>query len=90
MTLSQARINYDLEKVHIKYKPGETYNALDDLDIEFRWTQKQVEEFDRMWGEGCSLHSIAHHFNRTCLETSLLLVDRAEKGYVESRKQGIF
>jgi hypothetical protein len=76
-----------IKRNHICYEPGETYIALD--GVEFRWTIEQVEEFERMWDEGLSLEYIAHHFGRTCLETGLLLADRADKGYCKPRKNGI-
>jgi hypothetical protein len=84
---SQERRIADLEKMHILYESGKTYIALE--ECEFRWTMDQVEEFQRMWDEGLSLEYIAHHFGRTCLETGLLLADRAEKGYCKPRRNGI-
>lgn len=87
--MSESRIIYLLEETHLKHEPGETYIAFDDLDVEFRWTVAQVNEFDRLWEEGRALHTIAHHFNRTQLETGLLLADRAEKGFCKPRKNGL-
>jgi hypothetical protein len=83
--MSETHAINNLEKTHFTHERGETYIALE--DYEFRWSLEQVSEFDRMWNDGCSLESIAHHFDRTCLETALLVMDRAEKGFIGKRKK---
>ncbi|MGM0807594.1 MAG: hypothetical protein ACQET8_23085 [Bacillota bacterium] len=85
--MSETHAINNLEKTHFLYERDQTYIVLE--DAEFRWTVNQVEEFDRMWQEGYSLQHIATHFDRTCLETGLLLMDRAEKGFCKQRKYGI-
>lgn len=77
-----------LEKKYMKKRRTSTYVALEELN--FFWDLKEVMEFDRMWNDGHSLHSISNHFNRNIEECAILLMDRSEKGYCKPRKSGIF
>jgi hypothetical protein len=85
--MSQEKIEEIITTDYFTNEPGETYIALE--EVEFRWTKKQVKEFDIKWRRGLPLEEIAHHFGRTCLETGLLLADRAEKGFCKPRKNGL-
>jgi hypothetical protein len=64
------------------------YVALEDMN--FIWDARDVEQFDHMWREGLSLIDIARALDRDPDEVALLVMDRARKGRVQSRRGGIF
>jgi len=65
-----------------------TYIALEDMN--FLWSHNQVREFDELWKRGYSIRYIAEYFHRKPIEVLLLALDRAEKGKIEERKNGIW
>jgi hypothetical protein len=85
---SERRAKQRIEAEYIKYKPGETYIALEDL--EFRWTMEQVKKIEQMWEEGLSWDYMADYFDRDKDEVAVILMCRARKGFINPRKQGIF
>ena len=63
-----------------------TYIALEDLD--FMWSDADVETAKRMWDDGISLDSIAETTKREHDEVALLIMDLARKEMVILRTSG--
>lgn len=64
------------------------YIALEDKN--FDWKPKDVIRFRTLWYEGKSIKGIAKTLKRSVLETSLLMIDQADKGFIEPRDTGIW
>lgn len=68
------------------------YYLFDDERIALNpiFKQRELDKFYAMWEDGSSLSTIARKLNRSNLEITLLIVDRAEAGMIESRDTGIY
>lgn len=77
-----------LENAYLFNKQGQTYIACDGFD--FLWTKDDVRDFQKMWREGDSIQEMSLHFNRPQEEVALLVIDRASRGRIKPRKNGIF
>jgi len=64
------------------------YIACDELNLD--WKEQDVTAFDSMWNEGLSLMDIAVAFGRDADEVALLVIDRARKGAIHRRPNGLF
>lgn len=64
------------------------YIALEDKDFGFH--EMEVIKFEKLWRKGSTIESIAKDMNRTKMEVVILLLDRAEKGTVLLRGNGLF
>lgn len=62
----------------------------DNVDIDFSFTNRQVEMVEELWEQGESLKEIALQVRRKLLEIALLIMDRAEQKKIKPRKNGIF
>ena len=76
-----------LERQYLKNRYGESYIACEDLD--FIWTNDEVEEFDLMWMAGKTLLEISSYFKRTQEEVLILALDRGTKKKINPRKGGL-
>lgn len=63
------------------------YIALDELN--FDWSMKQVRAVEEMYQQGISIQDMARKIKRTKLEVALLVIDRAEKGYIKAKEFGV-
>lgn len=54
------------------------------------WDPKEVIKFDRLWNQGASYKEMARTLKRPQMDVTLLILDRAEKGYIKQRYGGIF
>jgi hypothetical protein len=79
---------YGIEKSYLKAERLYTYIALE--EINFLWSLSEVLEFDQLWNDGYSIEYMADYFNRKPIEVLLLALDRAEKGKIKERKNGIW
>jgi hypothetical protein len=77
-----------IEKNHMRKRRATTYIALEEVD--FIWSIREVIEFDRLWRDGYSIEYMADYFDRKPLEVLLLALDRAEKGKIKQRENGIW
>ena len=68
--------------------PINPYIALEDLN--FDWALKDIQKFDHLWNEGKSLQEIARILKRPQDEIVVIILDRARKGKIQKRKNGIF
>lgn len=68
------------------------YYLFDDERIALNpiFKQRELDKFYAMWEDGASLSTIARELGRRNLEITLLIVDRAEAGMIESRDTGIY
>lgn len=64
------------------------YILFDDekLNINLDFTQRQVQNFDNMWREGCSISEIAFKLQRKKVEIELLAEDRFLRKKINVRK----
>lgn len=56
----------------------------------FFWKPEEVIEFDRLWQEGASIFEMQERFNRKPLDIAFLIIDRASKGKIKERENGLF
>lgn len=63
------------------------YIVLD--DVNFDWNMKQVRSIEEMYRQGISIQDMAKKIKRTKLEVALLVIDRAEKGYIKAKEFGV-
>ena len=63
---------------------------LDDVDIDWVFTDRETEVFKAMWEADMSMDSIAEELGRKPLEIGLLIIEQAELGEIQVRQQGIF
>ncbi|OIJ12684.1 hypothetical protein BKP37_12850 [Anaerobacillus alkalilacustris] len=68
--------------------PFNPYIALSDVNMD--WEHKDVEKFETLWKEGISLKEIARKLKRTHDEVGVIIMDRARKGKIKPRKNGIW
>ena len=63
---------------------------LDDVDIDWVFTDRETEVFKTMWEADMGMDSIAEELGRKPLEIGLLIIEQAELGEIQVRQQGIF
>lgn len=54
-------------------------------EMNFIWSEEEVNEFINLWNSGIDILSIAEHFNRDPDEVGLLVIDQARNGSIASR-----
>ncbi|MDQ0876784.1 hypothetical protein QFZ77_005443 [Paenibacillus sp. V4I3] len=59
-------------------------------DVNMIWDERDVLAFDSMWNEGLSIEDIAKSFDRDADEIALLIMDRARRGLIKNRPNGVF
>lgn len=64
----------------------EDYN----LDLDFVFTDEQLQRFKEMWSEGLSVQDIAMKMHRKPSEVVLLVFDHAERGLIQNRENGVY
>lgn len=57
-------------------------------ELNFVWDEKEVIEIDRMWNTGASVWDIAKDIKRPADEVSILILDRARRGFIKNRIGG--
>jgi len=85
---TNKRVQGQLQKKYHKEERNNTYLVGEDEDL--RWDLNKVLNFDFLWNEGHSLQDIANYFKRDIDEVAYLVIDRAKKGKIKPRKNGIF
>lgn len=63
---------------------------LDELDINWVFTERETDVFRDMWKRRKSIEDIAKKLKRPPLEIGLLIIEQAELGNIGQRKRGIF
>lgn len=63
------------------------YIALDEAN--FDWTMKQVRAVEEMYKQGISVQEMSRKIKRPRIEVALLIIDRAEKGYISKEQFGV-
>ena len=63
---------------------------LDDVDIDWVFTERETDVFRAMWEADMGMDSIAKELGRKPLEIGLLIIEQAELGEIQVRQQGIF
>jgi hypothetical protein len=63
------------------------YTALYDYDL--RCNDKQLRVFRRLWKKGFDVGFIAREIGKHPIEVMCLIMDQAEKGYIDPREGGI-
>ena len=71
-----------------QYIPANPYIALADLNMD--WEQKDVEKFDFLWKSDLSMKEIAKRLKKSHDEVAVIILDRARKGKIKPRKNGIW
>lgn len=59
-------------------------------DINMIWNERDVIAFDSMWREGLSIEDISRSFGRDTDEIALLVMDRARRGLISVRPNGVY
>lgn len=65
------------------------YFALDEIDLDLGFTEKEIEEFIEMWQSEISLLNISKKMKRKKIELAILVIDLAERRKIKQRKQGL-
>ncbi|AYC29653.1 hypothetical protein [Paenisporosarcina cavernae] len=65
------------------------YFALDQIDLDLGFSQKEIEEFIEMWQSEISLLNISKKMKRKKIELAILVIDLAERKKIKQRKQGL-
>lgn len=68
----------------------EKRTLLDDVDINWVFTVRETEAFKTMWNRQENIETIAKRLKRPVLEIGLLIVEQAELGEIEQRRNGIY
>ncbi|WP_028778770.1 hypothetical protein [Shimazuella kribbensis] len=63
------------------------YTALSEYN--FVWTDRQIREFRKLWKKGFGIDFIGRELDRHAIEIMCLVMDQAEKGYIDQREGGI-
>lgn len=66
------------------------YIMLFDLDIEWGWSEEEIQVVIDRWEGGQSIKETAKEIDRDVREVFLLCVDLAFRGLIEKRKGGVF
>lgn len=61
----------------------------DNLKINFDFTKQELKDFTDLWKAGISAENISKKMKRTNLEIGLLVIDRAELGFIDQRATGL-
>ncbi len=69
------------------YKNG--YEMYHHGKVDFIWDERVVVQFDDMWKKGLSIEHIKNPLKRPYIEICVLVIDRAAKGYITPRKNGL-
>jgi hypothetical protein len=64
------------------------YIAHEDSNLD--WKPKELEKFETLWNAGVSIQNIAKKLKRTQMEIGLIILDRADKGFIKKRKGGLY
>jgi len=65
------------------------YVVLDEVKINFFWSEKEVSDFDYLWNEGRTLKELANYFKRKPEEVLLLALDRGMLEKIKPRSGGL-
>lgn len=76
-----------LEKVYLKRKRNQIYIALEDID--FIWSEKEVQKFKLMWDSDYSAQEIASKLKRPIDDVAMLIYDQALKKKIKPREKGL-
>lgn len=68
----------------------EKRTLLDDVDINWVFTVRETEAFKTLWNKQENIETIAKRLKRPVLEIGLLIVEQAELGEIEQRRNGIY
>ncbi|MEK5068084.1 helix-turn-helix domain containing protein [Sporosarcina sp. FSL K6-1508] len=63
---------------------------LDEVDINWEFTDKETLVFRELWERGEDITEIADWLRRPALEVALLIIEQAELGYIKQRENGLF
>jgi hypothetical protein len=78
----------NIEARYLTHSRRNIYTALEEAD--FIWDEREVLVFDELWKRGLSIEKLAAHFDRTTDDMMLLIMDRAQLGYIQPRFHGLF
>lgn len=62
----------------------------DNIHIDFKFSEQELKDFKELWSSGISAENIAKQMKRRPLEIALLIIDRAEAGFIKMRATGIY
>lgn len=58
--------------------------------INWEWTIGEVAQFDYLWKEGHAIENIASYLKKEVDDIAIIAFDRARKGKIKPRKNGVF
>lgn len=62
---------------------------LDDIDMDWTYTDTQVSAFRKMWQQDAGIGDIATELGWEPTKVALMVIDQAEKGLIEQRRLGL-
>lgn len=63
---------------------------LDDVEINWVFTERETEVFKQMWNDRENIETIAKKLKRPTLEVVLLVIEQAELENINARRHGLF
>jgi hypothetical protein len=87
---AENRAIKNIQKSHMKEKLSYRYIALENIEIDFVWDERDVVSVDMLWEKGYAIDFIAAEFNRPINDLFALLWDRLEQGFIQERPGGIY
>lgn len=81
-------ISGELELIPLSKRKGSGQTYICFLKADMVWDEKCMPQVDRNWEEGLSLPDMARALGRPMIETMMLIMDRARKGFIKDRPGG--
>lgn len=85
--IATARAVKHIETRYLTKSSNRIMVACEDLD--FVWSDKEVNDFRYLWKNDAPIQDIAAYFNRTHEEVAILVFDQALKGFIGPREGGL-
>lgn len=86
LSIQENRTVGRMEQYYFKNKRNNIYIALEDVeDVDFYWSRKETEKFDKAWEKDTPIKEIATEMRRSEIAVFLLSLDRILKGKVKPR-----
>lgn len=87
--VAQGRINFLLEREHLKKESQNVYTLLENIDFQWHWSETEILEFDSLWEQGYSFEAISKRLNASYHEVWLMWLDRGLHDKIKPRKGGM-
>lgn len=77
------------ERAHMKKDRRILYCPFEDVDLEWYWDEKELNEFRELWEQGATLLEMTRQLKKNEYDIMFLVADQARLGKIEPRTIGI-